>query len=104
MVQLRARKMAGDRVVIEVEDSCGGLPPGRAEELFSPFVQTASDRTGLGLGLTIARRAAVRLGGQLTVQDLPGKGCVFTLDLPVNVEASVAEVPQAPDGVPAAAV
>jgi len=70
------------RVVIEVEDECGGLPPGKAEELFRPFEQRSSDRTGLGLGLSISRRSVKALGGELRVRDLPGSGCVFTIDLP----------------------
>lgn len=68
--------------VIEVEDHCGGLPAGKAEELFQPFVQKGSDRSGLGLGLAISRQAVELNGGRLIVHDLPGKGCVFTLSLP----------------------
>ena len=43
-----------DRVLIEVWDECGGLPEGKAEELFLPFTQLGVDRSGLGLGLSIA--------------------------------------------------
>ncbi len=70
------------RVVFEVEDECGGLPVGKAADLFLPFQQIGSDRSGLGLGLSICMRAATTSGGELRVRDLPGKGCVFTLDLP----------------------
>ena len=72
---------AGDRVLIEVEDECGGLPPGKIEELFQPYSQKHSDKTGVGLGLSIARRAIARNGGQLSAHDIPGKGCVFTITL-----------------------
>ncbi len=41
-----------DRVLLEVEDECGGLPPGKVEELFRPFEQRSANRTGLGLGLS----------------------------------------------------
>ena len=41
-----------------VEDECGGPPPGRAEDLFRPFEQRGTDRSGLGLGLAIAREAS----------------------------------------------
>jgi hypothetical protein len=75
-------RVAGDRVLFEVEDDCGGLPPGRAEDLLRPFEQRGPDRTGLGLGLSICVKAAKANGGELRVRDLPGKGCVFTLDLP----------------------
>jgi len=71
-----------ERVRIEIEDECGGLPPGKAEEMFLPFKQLGNDRTGMGLGLAISRRAVEENGGLLSVRDAPGKGCVFILDLP----------------------
>jgi signal transduction histidine kinase len=74
---------SGDRVLIEIEDECGGLPPGKAEELFLPFSQRATDRSGLGLGLAISRRAVEQSGGSIRVRDLPGKGCLFTIDIPL---------------------
>jgi signal transduction histidine kinase len=71
-----------DRVVIEVADECGGLGLGSSEELFRAFEQRGGDRTGLGLGLAISRRGVETCGGELRVRDLPGKGCVFTVDIP----------------------
>ncbi len=71
-----------DRVLIEVEDECGGLPPGKAEDLFHPFEQRSDRREGLGLGLTISRKGVEAMGGTLGVRDLPGKGCVFSIELP----------------------
>ena len=81
-VQLRTMHQA-DRVSIEVEDECGGLPPGTAETLFQPFEQRGADREGLGLGLTISRKAIETDGGTLTVRDIPGKGCVFVVEMPL---------------------
>ena len=72
----------GSRVLIEVEDQCGGLPEGKAESMFSSFEQNHADRSGLGLGLSIARRAIEAVSGTLRVRDMPGLGCVFTVDLP----------------------
>lgn len=72
----------GDRVLIDVRDNCGGLPKGNVERLFMPFSQHNTDRTGLGLGLSIARQSIMADGGALTVRDLPGTGCVFTVSLP----------------------
>jgi signal transduction histidine kinase len=80
-VSLRARAADG-RVLIEVEDECGGLPEGKAEELFKPFEQKSMNRTGIGLGLSISRRAVQANEGALNVRNLPGRGCVFTIDLP----------------------
>ncbi len=72
----------GAKVMIDVSDHCGGLPPGDPEKMFVPFFQQGSDRTGVGLGLSIARRSIEADGGQLTVRDSPGVGCVFTISLP----------------------
>jgi signal transduction histidine kinase len=71
----------GDRVLIDVKDNCGGLPPGDAEKMFEPFTQRNEDRSGVGLGLSIAKRGVEANGGTLTVRDMPGIGCVFTIDL-----------------------
>jgi signal transduction histidine kinase len=72
----------GERVLIEVEDECGGLPAGKEKTLFASFQQHGADRSGLGLGLSISRRAVEACGGTLAVRDMPGLGCVFTIDLP----------------------
>jgi len=73
---------AADRIRIDVEDHCGGLPPGSAEEMFLPFKQSGTDRSGLGLGLAICQRAVEANDGVVRVRDIPGSGCVFTIDLP----------------------
>ena len=86
-VSLTARA-AAEHVVIEVQDECGGLPPGSTEELFRPFEQRSGDHTGLGLGLSISRRGVEANGGTLQVRDLPGTGCVFTIDLPRSAPPS----------------
>ncbi len=84
-----------EHVLVEVEDECGGLPPGKVEELFENFQQRGSDRTGLGLGLGISRASAAVMGGTLQVRDLPGKGCVFTLALPkLSSTESAARLPR----------
>jgi signal transduction histidine kinase len=69
-------------VLIEVSDHCGGLPPGGADEMFTPFHQRSDDRSGLGLGLSIARQGIEADGGTLAVRDVPRVGCVFTICLP----------------------
>jgi signal transduction histidine kinase len=76
-----------DRVVISVEDRCGGLPPGAEEKMFLPFTQSGIDKSGLGLGLAICRRCTEMNNGALRVRDLPGIGCVFTIDLPRHAMA-----------------
>jgi signal transduction histidine kinase len=91
-VWLRTDRHA-DHVSIDIEDECGGLPSGAPEALFQPFEQRGVDRTGLGLGLAITRQAIEADGGTVSVRDIPGKGCVFTIEMPLAV-GSLSEVPQ----------
>jgi signal transduction histidine kinase len=72
----------GDRVLIDVQDHCGGLHAGVAENMFNPFTQMDANREGIGLGLTIAMQTVKANEGLLTVKDLPGEGCIFTISLP----------------------
>jgi signal transduction histidine kinase len=80
-VSLTASSTAS-HVSIEVEDQCGGLPPGESEDLFSRFERRSRNRAGMGLGLAISRKSVESEDGELRVRDIPGVGCVFTIDLP----------------------
>jgi signal transduction histidine kinase len=80
-VSLRTTSTA-DRILIDVEDECGGLAPRRAEELLRPFEQRSSRRTGRERGLAASRRGVEAMGGSIRVRDVPSRGCVFTIDLP----------------------
>jgi signal transduction histidine kinase len=71
-----------------VEDECGGLPEGKTD-LFTPFGERrAKDRTGLGLGLSIARRAVRAQGGEIEVRNSPGRGCRFIIQVPAAKEVA----------------
>jgi signal transduction histidine kinase len=70
-------------VVIEVEDQCGGLPENKSDPFRAFGDRRGRDRSGLGLGLFIARRAVESQGGTLSVLNLPGRGCVFSITLPL---------------------
>jgi len=80
-VTLTARAV-GDRVLIEVQDQCGGLTADTMARMFTPFAQRSEDQSGLGLGLSIARHNVEAEGGTLVVRNLAGSGCVFTIDVP----------------------
>jgi signal transduction histidine kinase len=73
---------SAERVLIEVQDECGGLPSGDVNELFRPFEQRSADRTGIGVGLAFSRWGAEANEGRIYARNLPGRGCVFTVDLP----------------------
>ena len=68
-------------VFIAIEDECGGLA-GRPEDLFALFEQRSKDRSGLGLGLAIARRGVGANGGEIKARSIAGQGCIFTIELP----------------------
>jgi signal transduction histidine kinase len=71
-----------DRILIDVKDHCGGLPAGDAEKMFLPFTQNSPDKSGLGLGLSMTRRSVESSDGTLSVRDVPGIGCIFTINMP----------------------
>lgn len=70
------------RVLIEVQDECGGLPEKAGDDLFKPFEQRSVDRTGLGLGLAFSRWGIEANHGRIHAHSLPNFGCIFTIDLP----------------------
>jgi signal transduction histidine kinase len=73
---------SADRVLIEVQDACVGLPEGHIDELFRPFEQRSADRTGMGLGLAFSRWGVEANNGRISARNLADTGCVFTVDLP----------------------
>ncbi|HVX39909.1 MAG TPA: ATP-binding protein [Gemmatimonadaceae bacterium] len=87
-----ARLFGGPWVYIRVTDSGIGIPADQVAVIFDPFVQVDRGHTrsndGSGLGLTISRRLARLMKGDLTVRSKPGEGSVFTLWLPAARRAS----------------
>ncbi|MFC5498102.1 sensor histidine kinase [Caenimonas terrae] len=75
---------AASRVFIDVRDHCGGLSPGDEERMFAPFSKRRGDKAALGIGLAMAKASVEADDGVLTVRDVPGRGCVFTISLPLH--------------------
>lgn len=71
----------GSDVVLEVVDRGPGIAPAEHERIFERFARLPESRTqtGTGLGLYIARRLALAVGGDVTVTSQPGSGTTFTL-------------------------
>jgi signal transduction histidine kinase len=62
------------------------------QQLFQAFGdRRGADRSGLGLGLSIARQAVRAHGGDIHIRNKPGAGCVFAIDLPLSADGSVRE-------------
>jgi two-component system OmpR family sensor kinase len=80
-VQVRAATRAG-RLEIEVSDQGPGVPSEMLETMFEPFVKGATETRGIGLGLSIARRALAAHGGHLQAFNRDGGGLLMRISLP----------------------
>ncbi len=79
-------------VRLSVKDSGIGISPEQQARLFQPFVQADSATTrrygGTGLGLTISRRLALLMGGDITIASAAGQGTTFFVDVPLSADAA----------------
>ncbi len=84
-VEIRGRALR-EEVRISVKDNGVGIPKAHQARIFERFYRVDPARSravgGTGLGLTIARHTAERLGGRIALKSTPGRGSVFTLSLP----------------------
>jgi signal transduction histidine kinase len=75
-----------ERLQIRVSDNGPGIPENLREAVFEPFYRLEGSRNrnsgGVGMGMTIARDAARRMGGELRLEETPGGGLTAVLDLP----------------------
>ena len=76
-------KVNTDNVEIAVADNGIGIPKEEAEHIFEEFVQLDEFYEGTGIGLTIARSLAQRLGGDITLDTSYSPGARFVLTLPM---------------------
>lgn len=87
----RVSQTDGERAVVEVIDQGPGVPDEVLPRIFDRYVSGEAKRGGLGLGLYLAKRIARLHGGDLQVENLPGKGARFTLAIPCCVPSPTAQ-------------
>jgi signal transduction histidine kinase len=87
-VTLASRADEDGRVFVSVTDTGCGIRPENLERVFGEFCQedaaAIQSGSGWGLGLSICRRLAAALGGDLQVESVPGMGSTFTVVLPAS--------------------
>jgi signal transduction histidine kinase/CheY-like chemotaxis protein len=96
-IEVRVERLAEDRIRLEVADTGPGLSSEEIELAFQPFTRiprTAAGVPGAGLGLSLSRRLAGMMGGEIRAESALGVGSCFRLDLPFDPEAR----PEAPPG------
>lgn len=71
----------GGEIILSVRDNGPGIPKEKREQIFEPFYTTK--KSGIGLGLAVARKAALDHGGALELADA-GEGCFFVLRFPLS--------------------
>jgi PAS domain S-box-containing protein len=101
------RQRDGTWIDFLVSDTGIGITPEQMPRLFKEFTQAEASTQqkfgGTGLGLAISRRLCRMMGGDLTVQSVPGKGSTFTARLPVDVAGAEAAAGRAAGDAGAAA-
>lgn len=89
-IEIRLSPTVGERLCFEVADTGPGLTPAQQAHIFGRFEQlhdtraaTATARGGSGLGLSICRELAAAMSGVIRVESEPGRGTVFSVDVPL---------------------
>ncbi|HVM87442.1 MAG TPA: response regulator [Puia sp.] len=83
-------------IIVQVKDTGIGISHDKMQKIFDSFTQADTSTTrkygGTGLGLTISKSLAEMMGGQLTVESMPGKGSIFSLHLKLEIANEQPEI------------
>lgn len=85
--------VSGDNLVFTISDTGIGMDKQSLDNLFQDYYQAndtiGNDYGGTGLGLAISKQLCVLMGGDIRVTSEPGKGSVFTVELPLNADSDI---------------
>src|SRR3984893_1070324 len=90
-IWIRTRSISAGRIALEVADDGPGVSPEMKLRIFDPFFTTKPAGVGTGLGLSILYGIVHQHGGEVSVENRPGGGAVFTVELPSATHTSVSD-------------
>jgi signal transduction histidine kinase/ActR/RegA family two-component response regulator len=93
-IRLRTSRSGFNRVQLQVSDDGPGIPTAILARIFDPFFTTKPAGEGTGLGLSIVLSVVREHGGHVHVNNLPGGGAAFTVELPASAETATGASPQ----------
>jgi PAS domain S-box-containing protein len=107
-IEMSSEKVPGtDRtaLVFVISDTGMGIDPDKVDRLFKPFSRIADNspgavRPGTGLGLVIAMKFARKMGGDITLESVPGQGSRFTVKIDAGPTAALDFLPDTHETLP----
>jgi signal transduction histidine kinase len=90
-ITITTRREGADAIAVEVADNGSGIKPEVLPKIFDPFFTTKEVGKGTGLGLSIVYKIVTQHGGRIDVKSEVGKGTVFTVVLPMQPPADLAD-------------
>jgi PAS domain S-box-containing protein len=88
--------LASGGVRVDISDTGSGISPAIIGRIFDPFFTTKAPGIGTGLGLSISHQIVRSMDGEITVDSQAGRGCTFSVTLPVASTSRAAATPAAP--------